>query len=161
MSECVWSLYRSSDACHVTSDPWRSVSDTTKVRGRLSFLNTETRAHWSSFLLCLEFSLLLSFFPHLQHAASPALTLKSIFRKCVFTELSLSFFHPALSFYVSITSTGSHPSTRLQRQMCIRFIVRKSRCSSGNVFRSSSTRLLSVSNESQPQHSHIQVTFLS
>lgn len=44
MSECVWALYQSSDACHVTSDPWRSVRDVPTVRGHLSFLNTHFRA---------------------------------------------------------------------------------------------------------------------
>lgn len=140
--DCVWSLYQSSDACHVTSDPWRSVRDVPEVRGHLSFLNTETAldqarfraragvplifiTHSSfSFSHCLQRSVSVSPFSSPVSQAQAQIPLLHLW-----LIKFLPCFCPIFFLHVSIISTNCHPFTHLQWQNCMKFIMRKSRCS--------------------------------
>lgn len=144
MSECVWSLYRSSDARPVASDPRRSVRDVPKVRGHLSFLNTETVLSNISEpglgSLQSNQSLFHSFFvSNIHSGCNPPttpllLSLENILRTYVLIEpppppLSL----PTLYCFCAPV-LFHHPFTRLQRQ--IAQFTRKSRRCLGKNFHS-------------------------
>lgn len=129
-------------ACHRSEVFWVSWTQRHTLTSPLSF-------SVSNFHSCCLFSLTNNVLPLLH---SP---LEKPFWDVCFYRVPPSCFRPILFLHVSIISTGYHPSTRLQRQSCIRFIVRKSSCSSRNVFRSSLiTLLLYQMNQGNSTHTH-------